>query len=122
IPTQESTLITSELSADRVELIGEFLASRRDSDFAAGLLDQTPGDILFPLEGHQCGRIVEPHERVEDPLHFLEVRGCELDIALAEVLERESPQLANHVPEAEEVGGIRHPEFLRVREAFRLQN
>src|SRR5437773_7899177 len=112
----------SELAAEGVKLVRKFLASRGDRDLASGLLNQTPCNVLFPFQGHERGRIVKSHERVEDPLHLLEERGGELDVPSTEVFQGEPAQLPHDVSEAEQVGGIRHTDVPRARELFSFQD
>src|SRR5205807_6964988 len=107
-----------ELFADRIELVRELLASCGDRDLTAGLLDQAPCDVLLPFECHEGGRIVEPHEGVQDPLHLLQVGGGELDVPAKKVLERESTEFADDIAQAEKIGRVRHPDILRAREAL----
>src|SRR5437773_9172992 len=112
----------SELSADGVEFVRELLASRGDRDLASGLLDQAPCNVLFSFQGHERGRIVKAHERVEDPLHLLEERGGELDVPSTEVFQGEAAQLPDDISEAEQVGRIRHTDVPRARELSSFQD
>src|SRR5438132_14351694 len=108
--------------ADRVELVRELLAPGSDRDLAPGLRDQAPRDILCPLECDAGGWMVEYQEGIQDSLHLLQVGRGELDVPTPQVLERESAQFAHDVAEAEEVGGVRHPDVLRTRKALALKN
>src|SRR5207247_2121107 len=92
-----------------VDLVLERLPASRDRDLPAGLLDQGARDILLPLEGDEGARVVEPDEDVEDVLHRLQVVRSTRDVPPPQRLEREPPELADRVPEAEEVRGVRGP-------------
>src|SRR5436309_14133214 len=105
----------SELLADGVEFVRKLLASRGDRDLASGLLDQAPCNVLFPFQGHERGRIVKPHERVEDRLHLLEERGGELDVPSTEVSQGEAAQLLDDISDAAKVGRIRASDIPRAR-------
>src|SRR5436309_2504485 len=94
---------------DPVELVLEGLPAGRDRDLAAGLLDKGSCDVLLVFQGDEGARIVEADQGVEDVLHRLQLVGGPGHVPPSEILEREPPELADRVPQPQELRGAKVP-------------